>query len=373
MDEKLNEVFEKLKAEQAAAADKPIYSQSLGEFMASHTPADYLIDGMMRRGWLYACTAPGTTGKTALAELLTKLAAQTKRPAFFGLHEVEHGKVAYFAGENPDDLRERFMADLDLSPITVPDDAVRFFPALFNIDTAYAQVEAELGEMGGVDLLIIDTSAAWFTKFGADENSNDEGGKWARVLRSLTKLPGRPTVLVLCHPTKYVTEPALLMPRGGSVFFLELDGNATLWKDRESGLLTLSQNRWRGVEFEPMTLRTELITSSKVKTAKGVIMPTIRMVVVTPHEEEIAKQAGRANSDTVLEAMLGGQRLSQTQIAVKCGWGDSEGARSKVRRALNNLKDRKLAAKDGDDWQLTRSGKAAAKELKEACDAKKQF
>src|SRR4029077_14305447 len=104
-----------------------------GSLMASHTPADYLINGLLRRGWFYGCTALGTTGKTALAQLLTKLIAKDQRPAFFGPHEVEHGKVAYFAGENLDDLRERFIADLDLSPgVTVPDNAARFFPLLFN-------------------------------------------------------------------------------------------------------------------------------------------------------------------------------------------------------------------------------------------------
>jgi hypothetical protein len=366
--------FERLRAEQEAAQSEPIYSQTLGEFMASHVPADYLINGIFRRGWLYGCTAPGTTGKTALAQLLTKLIIQDQRPAFFGPHEVEHGKVAYFAGENPDDLRERFIADLDLSKITVPDDAVRFFPLLFNTEKSYDQIEAEIKRMDGADCLFVDTSAAYFTKFGSEENSNDESGPWARVLRALTKLPGRPTVVALCHPTKYVTDPALLMPRGGGAFFLELDGNLTLWKDRESGLITLSQNRMRGVEFEPITLRTELITSSKVKTSKGIIMPTIRMAVVTAHEEEIAKKAGRASGDAVLEAMLDTPRgASQAQIATKCGWGDSEAARSRVRRALVGLKERKLAAKDGDDWQLTRGGKAEARGLKEVSEGKKKF
>jgi hypothetical protein len=147
VDEKFKDAFERLKA---AEEDEPLYSQSLGEFMASHTPADYLINGLLRRGWLYGCTALGTTGKTAMAQLLTKLITQDQRPAFFGPHEVEHGKVAYFAGENPDDLRERFIADLDLSPgITVPNDAVRVFPLLFNAESAYVHVELELEKMGG--------------------------------------------------------------------------------------------------------------------------------------------------------------------------------------------------------------------------------
>lgn len=343
---------------------EPIVSQSLDEFLKSHVPADYFIDGMMRRGWLYACTAPGTTGKTALGALITKLVIQVRKPEHpvrFGLHEVEHGKVAYFAGENPDDLRERFIADLDLSPIEIPDDAAMFFPILFNIETAYDQIRAAFEKMGGADFIVVDTSAAWFTKYGTDENSNDEGGSWARVLRSLTKLPGKPTVLVLCHPTKYVTEPALLMPRGGSAFFLELDGNMTLWKDRETGLLTLSQNRWRGVEFEPMTLRTEMVTSSKVKTAKGVVMPTIRMVAVTAHEEEITKKAGRADSDTLLVVMLSYPGLSIAELGLRCGgWN-----KSKAQRLLGALKDQGLADKRSNDWALTKKGKAVAKEIDE--------
>jgi hypothetical protein len=57
----------------------PIFSQLLAEFLASHTPADYLINGLLRRGWFYGCTALGTTGKTALAQLLTKLIAKDQR------------------------------------------------------------------------------------------------------------------------------------------------------------------------------------------------------------------------------------------------------------------------------------------------------
>jgi hypothetical protein len=352
---------------------EPLFSQTLAEFMASHIPADYLINGLIRRGWLYGCTALGTTGKTALAELLTKLVAQDQRPAFFGPYEVEHGKVAYFAGENPDDLRERFIADLDLSPgITVPNGAVRFFPQLFNPETAFDAVEAEIKKMGGADLLIVDTSNAYFTKYGDKENDNGDTGPWARVLRSLTRLSGKPTVLGLCHPTKYVADPALLMPRGGSAFFLELDGNLTLWKDRESGLITLSQNRMRGVEFEPITLRTELIRSDKVRTAKGHIMPTIRMVVVSEQDADLLDRAAAASGNVLLLVIYQNKGLSQRDLALKCGW-----SKSGVNRGLLGLKERGLARKDHGQWALTKRGKEAAEEATEqkeaAAAAKKQF
>ena len=387
MDDKVKGAWERFQEraqqeQKEAGGTEQIVSQTLGEFMAGHVPADYLINGLMRRGWLYGCTALGTTGKTAWAELITKLIAQDQRPAFFGPHEVEHGKVAYFAGENPDDLRERFIADLDLSPgVTVPDDAVRFFPQLFNPDEAYDQVEREIQKMSGADLLLMDTSNAYFTTFGEKENDNDDAGPWARVLRRLTRLPGRPTVIALCHPIKYVSDPALLMPRGGSAFFLELDGNFTLWKDQESRMITLSQNRMRGVEFEPITLRTELITSAKVRTAKGHIMPTIRMVVVSEQEAELAEKVGRADSDVLLMAMYEYPKASQAELALKCGWGidgirdngrDRPG-RSKVRRCLATLKTRGLAADRSGDWTLTKSGKALAKELIEERDSRRQF
>jgi hypothetical protein len=355
MDDKIKSAYERFQEQHAQENPAPtILSQRLGEFMHSYTPADYLINGLIRRGWLYGCTALGQGGKTALGLLLAKLVAQDQRPAFFGKHEVEHGKVAYFAGENPDDLRERIMADLDLAPgITVPDDAMRFFPQLFNPDEAFDQVEYHVQAMGGADLLVVDTSNAYFTTFGEVENDNDDTGPWARALRRLTGLPGQPTVLALCHPAKHVSEPAQLMPRGGSAFFLELDGNLTLWKDRESGVITLSQNRMRGVEFEPITLRTEVIHSSKVRTSKGVIMPTIRMVVVTEEDAELARKVGRVDGDALLVAMLEHPRASQEEWRAKCGWG----SRPKVQRGLEGLKKRGLASNASGDWVLNKSGK----------------
>ena len=59
-----------------------------------------------------------------------------------------------------------------------------------------------------------------------------------------------------------------------------------------------------------------------------------------------------------------------SQLARKCGWG---GSRSKVQRALAALKKRGLANKHGDDWVLTKRGKALAEELIEVRHAKNRF
>jgi hypothetical protein len=65
--------------------------------------------------------------------------------------------------------------------------------------TIRKQIDAEAAERGPFSLLIVDTSAAYYT--GDDENDNVKLGAHAR-LRSFIDLPGGPTVLVTCHPTK---------------------------------------------------------------------------------------------------------------------------------------------------------------------------
>ena len=86
----------------------------------------------------------------------------------------------------------------------------------------------EVDKRGGVDFVIIDTSAAYCLK--DDENSNPQMGAHARMLRAMTKLPGGPCVLVLCHPIKHATDPSQLVPRGGGAFLAEMDGNLTIWR-----------------------------------------------------------------------------------------------------------------------------------------------
>ena len=72
-----------------------------------------------------------------------------------------------------------------------------------------------------MSLLIIDTSAAYFE--GDDENSNVQLGGHASGLRELS-LPGGPTTIINCHPTKNATDDNLV-PRGGGAFLAEVDGN----------------------------------------------------------------------------------------------------------------------------------------------------
>jgi hypothetical protein len=87
-------------------ASKQTLLQSSAEFVAGYVPPDYLIDGLLQRRYVYSMTAPTGSGKTALALLFAAHIALGKE---LGGREVEKGKVLYFAGENPDDVRSRWI------------------------------------------------------------------------------------------------------------------------------------------------------------------------------------------------------------------------------------------------------------------------
>jgi len=91
-----------------ATAQRVVVSSS--EFLEGFIPPDYLIDGLIQRRFCYSLTAPTGTGKTAVALLLAASVA-LGRPV--GEYQLEQGRVLYLAGENPDDVRMRWIAMSD--------------------------------------------------------------------------------------------------------------------------------------------------------------------------------------------------------------------------------------------------------------------
>ena len=101
--------------------------RSSAEFTAGFVPPDYLVDGVLQRRFCYALTATTNTGKTAILLLITALVA-LGRP--IGDRDVSQGRVLFLSGENPDDVRMRWIAmsqqlDFDIGTIDV-----NFTPAL---------------------------------------------------------------------------------------------------------------------------------------------------------------------------------------------------------------------------------------------------
>ena len=142
--------------------------------------------------------------------------------------QFELGRVLYFAGENPIDVQQRWIAmsqQMDFDYETIP---VHFIPGVFKISALKEAIATEVEKLGGVALVVIDTTAAYFE--GDEENDNVQAGNYARMQRSLVDtLPGGPTILALCHPVKNAGEDNIL-PRGGGAYLNEVDGNLTAIK-----------------------------------------------------------------------------------------------------------------------------------------------
>jgi hypothetical protein len=154
---------------------------SAGEFIRGFSPPEYLIDGIMQRGYLYSLTARTGAGKTAIAMYLAQCTARGKPVA---RKEVMPGSVLFLAGENPDDIRARFLVLADavgFDPGAVP---IHFIAGVVDIAKSLPAIRAAAEAISDLVLVIVDTAAAYFV--GDDANSNTQQGSFARVLRELS-------------------------------------------------------------------------------------------------------------------------------------------------------------------------------------------
>jgi hypothetical protein len=337
------------------------------DFLMRFHPPEYLIDGMLQRRFVYAVSGQTGHAKTAIALYIAEQVASPDRNAMVGRHRAEKGRVVYFAGENPDDLCMRVIGADSKRTDDPLADRIWFIPGVFDIAQMYAALTTHVEQSGGVDLVIVDTSAAYF--LGDEENSNAQMGAHARKLRRLTELPGGPCVLVLCHPTKSVLEPEQLLPRGGGAFLAEIDGNLTVWKHDEN-LIRLHHNKIRGPGFDPMTFQLEAITTPKLVDSKNRMLPTVRAVPISATAEEQQLDKAEDEERAVLAAYLrlGADRPSVADVALELDWkmGNGEPYKQRVLRVIDRLlKDRKpalLSKTRNDKYQLTEAGRTLARD-----------
>jgi AAA domain-containing protein len=340
---------------------EPKLIQSSSDFVKGFVPPDYLIDGILQRRFFYTLTARTGAGKTALALLM---AAFTALGRAIGNIEVTKGRVLYFAGENPDDVRMRWIAmaqNCDFDVDTIP---VGFIPGTFKISQLAGRIAQEIEDRGEVAFVIVDTSAAYFE--GDDENHNVQAGAHARQLRSLVNLPGGPCVLVLCHPVKNASSENLI-PRGGGSFIAEVDGNLTANKD-DSTVELHWQGKFRGPDFAPMAFLLRSVTHERLKTSRGKLIPTI----IAEHLSETAQQdlsrTARHNEDKLLAEIANNGKASQSDYARACGWflrnGDPH--KTKVSRVQSQLKAAGLIRVERGEHVLTEKGEKAIKKARRA-------
>ena len=331
-------------------------------FVSRFKPLSYLVEGILQRGFIYALTGATSHAKSAIALALAELVSSPDRNAMFGKHRVEKGRVLYFVGENPDDIRMRVIGADSLRNDDHPEnDELYFIVGQVEIGKDFNEIRDAVAAIGGVDLVIVDTSAAYF--LGDEELSNTQMGTHARMLRRLTELPGNPSVLVLCHPVKHPQDWTQLLPRGGGAFLAEMDGNLTAWKHDEV-MVDLNYTKMRGPGFEPMTLKLEVIHTVRLVDDKGRVLPTVRAIVVSTSEED--QQSGRLVEDEnrVLIQMMYVPNQSLSDIARAVGWlnDKDEPLKARVQRAVSRLEKEKplLVRKVRGHWELTDKGKEIA-------------
>jgi len=327
--------------------------KSSAEFIAGFTPPDYLLDGILQRRFIYSLTGRTGSGKSALLLLLTSSVALERS---IGAHQAQIGRVLYLAGENPDDIRMRWIAMSERFDFNIDSINVHFIPGTFKISEMFARIQAEAERLGPFALVVVDTSAAFFE--GDDENSNAQQGAHARRRRSLVTLSGGPCVIVAAHPPKNV-QADNLQPRGGGAFIAEMDGNLTAGK--EDGTVELYwQGKFRGPDFAPIAFKLETVTHDRLRDTKGRMIPTVVASFLSEAAQDDITAAARTNENKVLTAYAATPGASLAAIARGLGWalrsGDPD--KMKVKRAVKKLKDAKLITVERDETKVTDKGKA---------------
>jgi hypothetical protein len=327
---------------------------SSADFVRDFTPPDYLVDGILQRRYLYAITARTGDGKTAIALLL---AACVARGIPFGGHETETGRVLVFAGENPDDIRARWIAMSVAMSFDTNTIDVNFIPGTFKISALVERIASEVKALGGAALIIVDTSAVYFE--GIDENDNVQQGTHVRRLRRLTVLRGGPCVVVNCHPVKNAPDDNL-SPRGGGAFVAELDGNLTARRD-DAAVVLHWQIKFRGPDFAPMSFVLQTNTYEQLKDTKGRLIPTVIARHLTDTAQEEMSKVARSDEDLILQALNDTPGLSLANIAKTLGWytAKHDPNKGKVHRIVNRLKKDKFVQMERGRFRLSDKGKKA--------------
>lgn len=356
--EELGRLMADAPADQISPVAVPLLVSSAA-FVAGFMPPDYLVDGMLQRRFCYSITAPTGSGKTAVALLFS---ASTALGIPIGEYLVERGRVLYLAGENPDDIRMRWLAMAENLKFDIDAIDVHFLPGVFKLSEIEGRIKAEVEAIGPVALVVVDTSAAYFE--GDAENDNVQMGAHARRLRSLVTLPGEPCVLIACHPVKNAG-PDNLIPRGGGAFVAEVDGNLTCTKT-DSVVTVHWQGKFRGPDFAPVSFNLMSVTAPRLKDSKGRTISTVVAKPLSERERSEAEAMTRTNEDALLIAIADNERASMAGLAMALQWiaRDGKPAKARVQRSAERLKKGGYVKDARGTLELSDKGKAEAKRIR---------
>ena len=184
-------------------------------------------------------------------------------------------------------------------------------------------------------------------------------GRYARLLRSLSRNEGRPAVIAASHPIKNAASDNLL-PRGGGAFLNEVDGNLSLAKKAERTAELHWQGKFRGPDFKSITFDLPEVRVPALVDSRGREIPTVMAAAVG--EAEIAARVYAANRDDrgmLLQIRAGGNR-SLRELAEAAGFGTDDGAKRKAQTVTDRLKRSQFVTYELGTWKLTKKGEEAA-------------
>jgi len=265
--------------------------------------------------------------------------------------------VLYLAGENPDDVRARWLVlsrEMGIDPNT---ERVTWVVGAKDIAAVAERFVTESARKGlSFAFVVVDTAAAY--NAGDDENSNTQAGAYARQLRTLTNLPGGPCVVVLCHPTKRAADDDL-MPRGGGAFLAEVDGNMAVMR-KDSLLVVAPFGKFRGDMSWSQRYEIEVVKDHpKLKDARGRQMSSVLARPVGDGAAAVMEKRTDADMQSMLSAVDRTPSATPSELARLLGWTFGPKAQLNVNRAKRNLdrlsKD-KLVREVMGKWRVTPAG-----------------
>ena len=277
----------------------------------------------MQEGFLYSLTGATGAGKTAIT---LRLAASIAIGAKFAGRDTKKRRVLYLAAENPTDVRMRWIALAQQMDFVADEIEVFFVEGVFKISEMADSLKSEAEKVGGdFGLVVIDTGPVFYE--GDDENNRTQQGRHAVTLRELiTIIPGKPAVVVNCHPVKNAAADNLL-PAGGGNFLNQVDGNLTAAKtDSTTELHT--QGKFRGVEFAPMHFLIKTVTHERVKDSKGRLIPTVICDWISEQEKERFVRPEGEDEDEMLALIRDNPKASIAELALKWVGNSTAGSRT---------------------------------------------
>lgn len=337
----------------ARKSDAPLLVDAM-EWLDQSRPMEWVVDGLIQRGCLYAVTAVTNHGKTAIGLTMAMAIAAGKK---FANREIVRGKVLLLCGENPDGFRTRMRATIDALGLDMTDVAgmLMVLPHALPIAGCAEQILEEARRVpGDYAMVLVDTSVSYYSGDNEDDNLQARSHAWH--LRALTELPGKPAVVANCHPTKSADKDSLL-PRGGGAFLNEIDCNLTVWAEGEVAHLHW-QRKKRGPDFDPIPFEFH----GKTVEEHGAKVPTVVALHITEQRAGDLKKERNQAEDRLLWAMMHHADGTYSDWANACGWNGDK-AKSKVFRVMERLKEDKLVQKNRKGLSLTKAGEEEAKRI----------